>query len=271
MEGPVNHNITVPQHLLHISLAAAPARAEIALVVRSARDLCHPGLLRMHQHRIVLCLMRIEDRRKYIILHLDEPQRPVHTVRIRSCHDRHGISRKANVTVYNQTIAGTELRIGLSREREARHILGHILPGIDRLYPRNLPRELCMDLPDYRIGVRRAQELHHKAICRCDIFRVHRLSGDQLHRILFPYGTADRLKLSALCIRVAPRLTELLHPRPLSSLTHFALRSASTEEKREFHGAAPHSPNSGRDCPRDTREFLSPTDMDSRGTEPVHS
>ena len=71
MVHAVDNDIAVREDRIDIAVAALVVRAQVALVIRADRRKALPVVLRMHEHRIVLCGVEIEHRLEHLVLHLD--------------------------------------------------------------------------------------------------------------------------------------------------------------------------------------------------------
>ena len=127
--GPLYHDITLGEHLVHIPVLAALAGAQVAAVVRPHRAQGPPVLLRVDQDHVVLGGVVVQYRLEDLVANPNALQRPVHRLFVLPGHDGHSVSHKAHPPVQNETVVGGGLWIGLSGHREP--LLGHILIGKD--------------------------------------------------------------------------------------------------------------------------------------------
>ena len=110
----VDNDIAVREDLVNIAVAALVMRTQVALVVRADRCKALPVVLRMHEHRIVLCRVEIEHRLEHLVLHLDQLHRLIHAFFVRTGKDGNHITDKAHMTVDNKAVIRTGLRISLT-------------------------------------------------------------------------------------------------------------------------------------------------------------
>ena len=155
----------------------------------------------MHEHRIVLCRVEIEHRFEHLVLHLDQLHRLIHAFFVRTGKDGNHITDKAHMTVDNKAVIWTGLRISLTGLRIAAAVLIDILPSEDGLHAGDFHRGGLVDRLDDGVRVRRAQQLDAQAVARRYIVHIHRLAGDELHRIFFAERLIDYLHCasSSLC------------------------------------------------------------------------
>ena len=187
----VDDHVAVGQHGVDVAAAAFIVGAEIALVVRAHGAQALPVVLRMDEDGVVLGGVEIQHRLQHLILHLDELHRLLDAFVIRTGHDGHDIAHKADVPVDDQTVVGAGLRVGLAGLGVAAGVLVHILPGKDGLDAGHLFGHRGVDGLDDGVGVGRAQQLDDEAVGRSEIVHVDRLTGHELHRVLFPERFVD--------------------------------------------------------------------------------
>ena len=201
MVHAVDNDIAVREDRIDITVAAFIVRAQVALVIRADRCKALPVVLRMHEHRIVLRGVEIEHRLEHLVLHLDQLHRLIHAFFVRTGENRHHIADKAHMAVDNKAVIRTRLRIGLTGLRVAAAVLVYVLPCEDGLHAGDFHRGGLVDRLDDGVRVRRAQQLDAQAVARRYIVHIHRLAGDELHRILFAERLIDYLHCasSSLC------------------------------------------------------------------------
>ena len=197
----VDNDIAVREDRINITVAALVVRAQVAPVVRADRCKALPVVLRMHEHRIVLCGVEIEHRLEHLVLHLDQLHRLIHTFFVRTGENRHHIAYKAHMAVDDKAVIRAGLRISLAGLRVAAAVLVYVLPCEDGLHAGDFHRGGLVDRLDDGVRVRRAQQLDAQAVARRYIVHIHRLAGDELHRILFAERLIDYLHCasSSLC------------------------------------------------------------------------
>ena len=105
------------------------------------------------------------------------------------------------MAVDNKAVIRAGLRIGLTGLRVAAAVLVYVLPCEDGLHAGDFHRGGLVDRLDDGVRVRRAQQLDAQAVVRRYIVHIHRLAGDELHRILFAERLIDYLHCasSSLC------------------------------------------------------------------------
>ena len=184
----VNDIVTLGQNVIHVSVRAHLAGAQVALVVRANRAQRAPVFLGVHQNRAVQGLVGVQYRLQHLVLHLDELQRLVCGRLILGGHDGHSIAHKADALIQNQTVIGRGLGVGLTRHGKA--LLGHILVGIYGNHAGHLLGHVGVDLLNEGVGVGAAQHLHHQAVLRGHIVHIGGLTQQQGHGVLFPYRLA---------------------------------------------------------------------------------
>ena len=201
MVHAVDNDIAVREDRIDIAVAALVVRAQVAPVVRADRRKALPVVLRMHEHRIVLCRVEIEHRIEHLVLHLDQLHRLINAFFVRTCKDGNHITDKAHMTVDNKAVIRTGLRISLTGLRIAAAVLVYVLPGEDGLHAGDFHRGGLVDRLDDGVRVRRAQQLDAQAVARRYIVHIHRLTGHKLHCILFTERLIDYLHCasSSLC------------------------------------------------------------------------
>ena len=187
----VNDYIAGCKHCIDVTGSAFIVGTEVALIVGSHRAQTGPVVLRMHQNGVVLGSVIVQHCFQNLIFHLDELEGLIHALFVFAGHDGHHITHKAHMAVDEQAVMRTGFRIGLACLRVARRILRHILPCKDRFDPWHFFCHSGVDGFDDGIRVRRTQQLHGQAVLRDHIIHINRLSGDQLHRILFTEGFID--------------------------------------------------------------------------------
>ena len=197
----VDNDIAVREDRIDIAVAALVVRAQVAPVIRADRCKALPVVLRMHEHRIILCGVEIEHRLEHLVLHLDQFHRLIHAFFVRTGENRHHIAYKAYMAVDNKAVIRTRLRISLTGLRVAAAVLVYVLPCEDGLHAGDFHRGGLVDALDDGVCVRRAQQLDAQAVARRYIVHIHRLTGDELHRILFAERLIDYLHCasSSLC------------------------------------------------------------------------
>ena len=190
MIGTGEHHLTGSQLRFHIAYLTLLSAAEVAAGVSPHIAEGPEILLRMHHNGVILGLGEVQQRLLHLIAHLDAVQGFAGCFGGFRCHDRHRISGTADLPVENQTVIGAGLRIGLSGGGEP--ALGHILPGIDRHYARDLHRCGTVDLLDPSPGIGTAQQFDGQGACRHQIACIYRLAGHQCLGILFADCPADK-------------------------------------------------------------------------------
>ena len=189
---------------------------QITVIVCPHRAKRTPVVLRVYEQFIVLCRVKIQHRRQYLIVHLHARQHQIRRLFCLSSNDRHRISHKPYTSVQKQPVIGAGLRIRLSGRRKP--LLRYILIGIDSHCPRHGHRFFRFNIRNECMGVGTAKELYHQTVLWRDVIRIHRLSGHKLHGIQL----ADRL-----CHYLIFLLTELTHDAPPScSIRSARFRSA---------------------------------------------
>ena len=187
----VDDHIAGCKHCVDITGSAFIMGTEVAFVIGSHRAQTGPVVLRMHQNGVVLGSVIVQHCFQNLIFHLDELEGLIHALFVFAGYDGHHIAHKAHMAVDEQAVMRTGFRIGLACLRVARRILRHILPCKDCFDPGHFFCHSGVDGFDDGICVRRAQQLHSQAVLRDHIIHINRLSGDQLHRILFTEGFID--------------------------------------------------------------------------------
>ena len=197
----VDDHITIGQNRVNIAIAARIMRAQVAFVVRADRRKALPVVLRVHEHRIVLCRVEIEHRLEHLVLHLDQLHRLIHAFFVRTGQNRDYIAHKAHMTVDNKAVIRAGLRVGLTGLCVAAAVLVYVLPCEDGLHAGDFHRCGLVDALYDGVRVRRTQQLDAQAVARRYIVHIHRLTGDKLHRILFAERLIDYFHCasSSLC------------------------------------------------------------------------
>ena len=188
MVDVVNDVVTVGQNIIHVSVRALLAGAQVALVIRANRAQRAPVVLRVHQNGAVQSLVGVQYRLQHLVLHLDELQSLVCGRLILGGHDGHGVTYKADTLIQDQTVIGRGLRVGLPRHGKA--LLGHILVGIYGNHAGHLLGHVGVDLLNEGMGVGAAQHLHHQAVLGSHIVHIGGLAQQQGHSVLFPHRLA---------------------------------------------------------------------------------
>ncbi len=141
----VDNNIAVREDRINITVAAFIVRTQVALVIRADRRKALPVVLRMHEHRIVLCGVEIEHRLEHLVLHLTSFIALINAFFVRTGKDGNHITDKAHMTVDNKAVIRTGLRISLTGLRIAAAVLIDVLPGEDGLHAGDFHRGGLVD------------------------------------------------------------------------------------------------------------------------------
>ena len=185
----LHNDITVLQNRIDISVAALTGGTEISFVVCAYRTQGFPGFLRMNQNLIVLRFPEIQQRFQHLIFHLQDFQRLVHSFFTVTCHDCNRIAHISHMTVQDQAVIGTRLRIRLSRHRKT--LLRYIFPGINCFNPGYFFCRCLLHALHDRVGMRAAQNLDDQAVLIDQIVHIDWLSCHQRHRVFFSHRLAD--------------------------------------------------------------------------------
>ena len=182
----LHNEVAVGEHTVQVALLGKISGTEISLIIRADRAERFPALLRVHQDRVVLGSVKIENRLQHLIFDLDDLQSAVNRFLRSAGHNCHRIADKTHMAVENQAVIGAGLRIRLSGEREA--LLRNILPGIDRFNARYAHGGVGADLLNHGIGMGTAQKLYDQAVRGSQVIHKDRLTGHQRHGVLLHYG-----------------------------------------------------------------------------------
>ena len=181
----VDYDVAVRKHRVDVAVAALIVCAQVALIIRADRRQALPVVLGMDEDGVVLGLGEVEQRLKHLVLDLDEAHRLFHALLVLARNNGDDVADKAHVAVDDQTVIGTRLGVGLTGLRIAAAVLRHILPCENALHAGHLHRRSGVDALNDGVRVGRAQELNAQAVFRYHVVHVDRLTGDELHRVLF--------------------------------------------------------------------------------------
>ena len=185
MVNAVDHDVARAEHLVDVAAAALVVRAQIALIIRAHRRKALPVVLGVYEDGVVLGFGEVEKRLEHLVFDLDQPHRLVHALFVLACDNRNDVADKADMAVDDQTVIRTRLGISLACLRVAAAVLRHVLPGEDALHAGYLHGGGGIDALDDGVRMGRAQQLDAQAALRDHVIHVHRLTGDELHRVLF--------------------------------------------------------------------------------------
>ena len=182
---PLQHQLALREYLLNIPLRGFVMGTEISFVIGSHRAKALPVFLRMHQNRMILGTAKVQNRLLHLIFHLNQRERLIHTPLVPSGNDGYRVPHIAHPAVQKQTVIGTGLRVSLACQGKPALPLGNILPGVNRLDPRNLHGNVLIHTLYKGAGMGRAKELYHQALPGRNVVRVNRLPCKKLHGVFF--------------------------------------------------------------------------------------
>ena len=70
--GVLDNLVAIRQHRVHVAVAAALARAQVALIIRPDRAERPPVILGVHQNRVILGRVEVQNRLEHPIFYFDE-------------------------------------------------------------------------------------------------------------------------------------------------------------------------------------------------------
>ena len=97
--GLLNHDVAFAENLINIAVLNRFAGAQVALVISTDRAVRYPGILRMHQKRIIQRLMKIKHSIEHVILNLNHGQSLINSLFRLACNNRYDITDEAYMTV----------------------------------------------------------------------------------------------------------------------------------------------------------------------------
>ena len=201
----VDNNIAFRQNLINLAILDNLMGTQVALIVGTNRAVSLPGILGMHEHRVIQRSAEVKHCIQHLIFYFNQRQRLVNSLFRFAGNNRYDITHKAYMTVQQQAVVGTRLGISLACIGAALAVLVYVLPGINCFDIRHLRCNCGVNAFNNSICMRRTQHLDKQAVVRHQIIGVDRLACHQLHSILFAVGLVNyfHLQLPSLCLRLS--------------------------------------------------------------------
>ena len=205
MRGLVDNNIAFRQNLINLAILDNLMGAQVALIVGANRAIRLPGILGMHEHRVIQRSAEVKYCVQQLIFYFNQRQRFVNSLFRFAGNNRYDIAHKAYMTIQQQAVIGTRFGIGLTCVGAALAVLVHVLPGINCFDIRHLRCNRGVNAFNNSVCMRRTQYLDKQAVVRHQVIGVDRLACHQLHSILFAVGLVNyfHLQLPSLCLRLS--------------------------------------------------------------------
>ena len=201
----VDNNIAFRQNLINLAILDNLMGTQVALIIGANRAVSLPGILGMHEHRVIQRSTEVKHCVQQLIFYFNQRQRLIDSLFRFAGNNRHNVTHKAYMTVEQQTVIRTRFGIGLACIGAALAVLLHVLPGINCFDVRHLGCNRGVDAFNNSIRMRRTQHLDKQAVVRHQVIGVDRLACHQLHSILFAVGLVNyfHLQLPSLCLRLS--------------------------------------------------------------------
>ena len=166
MSSLVDNNIAFRQNLINLAVLDNLMGTQVALIVGTNRAVRLPGILRMHEHRVIQRCTEVKHCIQQLIFYFNQRQRLVDSLFRFAGNNRYNVTHKAYMTVEQQAVIGTRFGIGLACIGAALAVLVHVLPGINCFDIRHLRCNSGVDAFNNCIRMRRTQHLDKQAIVR---------------------------------------------------------------------------------------------------------